>query len=208
VLHGYHGSAAILRPQMAQLAAAIPAEVELLYLDAPALSAGDFGWWHEGFRGWERTRDWALELLCAGPRIDGIFGFGQGAALTGLLAALRESCPRRRRAPHHPAPASRRLPHASSRCVWMWHPAPSFVQGATSIRFSAPVAERGGRGATTRGRAWRGGNGDAVGKAGRVIPRIVPSHDSLLLAGRFTDPLVIEHPGGHVIPGDDAVTTP
>ncbi len=73
-LHGYHGSGAILRRQMAPLAAAIPANVELVYVDAPSLSAGDFGWWHEGFRGWERTRDWAVELLPAGPRIDGIFG--------------------------------------------------------------------------------------------------------------------------------------
>jgi hypothetical protein len=37
---------------------------------------------------------------------------------------------------------------------------------------------------------------------------IVPRRDSLLLADRFADPLVIEHPGGHVIPGDSAVTAP
>ena len=34
-LHGYHGSGAILRRQMAPLAAAIPAYVELVYVDAP-----------------------------------------------------------------------------------------------------------------------------------------------------------------------------
>jgi Serine hydrolase (FSH1) len=90
-LHGYHGSAAILRGQMAPLAAALPLNVELVYVDAPSLASGDFGWWHEGFRGWERTRDWAVELLRTGPRIDGIFGFSQGAALTGLLAALRDT---------------------------------------------------------------------------------------------------------------------
>ena len=32
-------------------------------------------------------------MLRTGPRIDGIFGFSQGAALTGLLAALRDSDP-------------------------------------------------------------------------------------------------------------------
>src|SRR6202167_2942950 len=89
-LHGYHGSGAILRRQMPPLAEAIPASVELVYVDAPSLSEGDFGWWHEGFRGWERTRDWAVEALRAGPRIDGIFGSSEGAALTGLLAALRD----------------------------------------------------------------------------------------------------------------------
>src|ERR1700731_5238253 len=92
-LHGYHGSAAILRRQMAPLAAAIGPHAELAYVDAPSLAHGDFGWWPEGFRGWERTRDWAVELLRTGPRIDGIFGFSQGAALTGLLAALRDSRP-------------------------------------------------------------------------------------------------------------------
>jgi hypothetical protein len=37
---------------------------------------------------------------------------------------------------------------------------------------------------------------------------IVPRRDSLLLADRFADPLVIEHPGGHLIPGESRVTTP
>jgi len=92
-LHGYHGSAAILRQQMAPLAAAIGPHAELVYVDAPSLAQGDFGWWHEGFSGWESTRDWAVELLRSGPPFDGIFGFSQGAALTGLLAGLRDSQP-------------------------------------------------------------------------------------------------------------------
>jgi pimeloyl-ACP methyl ester carboxylesterase len=89
-LHGYHGSAAILRRQMTPVAAAVPADVELVFVDAPTLATGDFVWWHDGFRGWERTRDWAVELFGA-HRFDGVFGFSQGAALTGLLAALRET---------------------------------------------------------------------------------------------------------------------
>src|SRR5487761_1860717 len=128
-LHGYHGSAAILRRQMAPLAATILPNVELVYVDAPSLSAGDFGWWHEGFSGWERTRDWAVELV-RDTRIDGIFGFSQGAALTGLLAALRDSSP-------------------------------------------APL-----------------------------------SFEFAIMVGGFARPLVIEHDGGHVIPGDSAVTEP
>src|SRR5260370_10417536 len=90
-LHGYHGTGAILRRQMAPLAAALPPNVELVYVDAPSLATGDFGWWHEGFTGWERTRDWVVELLRTSPRFDGAFGFSQGAALTGLLAALQDS---------------------------------------------------------------------------------------------------------------------
>jgi fermentation-respiration switch protein FrsA (DUF1100 family) len=37
---------------------------------------------------------------------------------------------------------------------------------------------------------------------------IVPRRDSLRLADRFADPLVLEHPGGHVIPGDPVVAGP
>jgi fermentation-respiration switch protein FrsA (DUF1100 family) len=89
-LHGYHGSAAVLRRQIAPLAAVLPADVELVFVDAPSLARGDFGWWHDGLLGWERTRDWAIELL-SDQQFDVIFGFSQGAALAGMLAAVRES---------------------------------------------------------------------------------------------------------------------
>jgi predicted esterase len=173
-LHGYHGTGAILRRQMAPLAAAIPPNVELVYPDAPSLAAGDFGWWHDGFRGWERSRDWALELLRTAPRIDGIFGFSQGAALTGLLAALRDS-------DSWPAPP--------------WFDFAIMVGGFTSTlpqhahlfprKLTAPSVH-------------------VTGRADMIVPR----RDSLMLADRFADPLVIEHPGGHVIPSDSAVTAP
>ena len=171
-LHGYHGSGAILRRQMAPLGAAIPANVELVYVDAPSLSTGDFGWWHEGFRGWERTRDWAVELLRTGPRIDGIFGFSQGAALTGLLAALRDS-----RAP------ALRLEFA----IMVGGFTSTMPQHAELFRHKLTVP--------------------SVHVAGRA-DAIVPRRDSLLLADRFADPLIIEPPGGHVIPADSAVTAP
>jgi pimeloyl-ACP methyl ester carboxylesterase len=170
-LHGYHGSAAILRRQMAPLAAAIPPNVELVYADAPSLSAGDFGWWHEGFSGWERTRDWAVELVGSSP-VDGIFGFSQGAALTGLLAALRDSSP-----------------------------APLSFEFAIMVGgFTSTMPQHAGlfpRKLTV----------PSVHVTGRS-DAIVPIRDSLLLAGRFARPLVIEHDGGHVIPGDTAVTEP
>ncbi|HEX3611764.1 MAG TPA: hypothetical protein VHU88_08775 [Sporichthyaceae bacterium] len=91
-LHGYHGSAQILRQQIAPLSAALPADTEVVLVDAPSLSHGDFGWWHDGFRGWERTRDAVLDLA-AQERFDGVFGFSQGAALAGLLCALQQSDP-------------------------------------------------------------------------------------------------------------------
>jgi pimeloyl-ACP methyl ester carboxylesterase len=36
---------------------------------------------------------------------------------------------------------------------------------------------------------------------------IIPMRDSLSLADRFADPVIIEHPCGHVIPDDPAITT-
>jgi hypothetical protein len=90
-LHGYHGSAAVLRRQMGPFVAAMPASVEIVYVDAPSLAAGDFGWWHAGSGGWERTRAWATRLFREAGGFDGVFGFSQGAALTGLLAGLQET---------------------------------------------------------------------------------------------------------------------
>jgi len=171
-LHGYHGSGAILRRQMAPLAAAVPPNVEFVYVDAPSLSRGDFGWWHEGFSGWERTRDWVAELLRTGPRTDGIFGFSQGAALTGLLAAL---------------PDSRAAPVEFEFAVMVGGFTSFMPQHAGLFRHKLTVP--------------------SVHVTGRADV-IVPTRDSLLLAGRFADPLVIEHSGGHVIPSDRAVAGP
>ena len=171
-LHGYHGSGAILRSQMTSLAGAMPAGVEFMYVDAPSLSAGDFGWWHEGFSGWERSRDWVIEWLSAAPRIDGLLGFSQGAALTGLLAALRDS-----------------------------HP------GALDFEFAIMVggftsdlpkhAELFRHKLTTP-------SVHVIGRRDVIVPR----KDSLRLAGRFADPLVLDHPGGHTVPGHGAVAGP
>ncbi len=143
-----------------------------MYVDAPALSSGGFGWWHDGFRGWERTRDWAAGLLRTAPRFDGIFGFSQGAALTGLLAALSDSDPSR-----------------------PWFDFAIMVGGFTSTmpqhaglfrhKLTVPSVH-------------------VTGRADMIVPR----RDSLLLADRFADPLVVEHPGGHVIPAGTAVTAP
>lgn len=90
-LHGYHGSADILRMQMRSLVSEMPANVEFVYVDAPSLASGDFGWWHDGFRGWDLTLAWAIDLFDSQPRFDGIFGFSQGAALAGLLAGVNEA---------------------------------------------------------------------------------------------------------------------
>src|SRR2546430_4930794 len=88
-LHGYHGSAKVLRSQMEPLTEGLESDVEFVYVDAPSLSTGDFGWWHLNFSGWERTRDWAVSLFQREPHFDGVFGFSQRAALTSLLVRMR-----------------------------------------------------------------------------------------------------------------------
>ena len=173
-LHGYHGSGAILRDQIESLTTSLPANIELVYVDAPSRATGDFGWWHEGFDGWERTRDWAIELVCGGPRFDGIFGFSQGAALTGLLTAVQES---------GMAPPEFRFDFAI------------MVGGFTSDqpRHTEMLQHK----LTTP-------SVHVIGRSDVVIPR----KDSLRLADRFANPLIIEHPGGHIVPGNDAVAGP
>lgn len=168
-LHGYHGSAAILRRQIAPVAATLPADVELFFVDAPSLASGDFGWWHDGFRGWERIRDWGTELLRS-EHFDGVFGFSQGAALAGLLAALRDS-----------EPASVSFDFAIM--------VGGFTSSAPQHAHLFPSKLR----------------VPSVHVMGRV-DGIVPMRDSMLLAERFVDPVVIEHGGGHVIPDDPAIT--
>jgi hypothetical protein len=173
-LHGYHGTGAILRRQMAPLAGSIPADIEFVYTDAPSLASGSFGWWHEGFTGWERTRDWITSQLSTGPRIDGLFGFSQGAALTGLLAALRES---------PMAPGGLDFEFAI------------MVGGFTS--FLPQHADLYPRPLTIP-------SVHVIGRRDAIVPRSA----SLELAARFTDPLILEHGGGHVIPADRAVAEP
>jgi pimeloyl-ACP methyl ester carboxylesterase len=168
-LHGYQGSAAILRRQIAPVAAGLPADVELIFVDAPSLASGDYGWWHEGFRGWERTRDWVTDLMRA-ERFSGVFGFSQGAALTGLLAAL-----------HTSDPAAVAFDFAI------------MVGGFTSF---APQH------AHLFQSKLRMPSVHVIGRA----DVIVPMRDSLLLAERFVDPMIIEHGGAHVIPDDPAIT--
>jgi len=173
-LHGYHGSGAILRDQMESLTAALPANIEFAYVDAPSLATGDFGWWHEGFDGWQRTRDRVVELMCGGPRFDGVFGFSQGAALAGLLTAVQES---------GSAPAEFHFDFA-------------IMAGG----FTSDLPEH----AELLRHRLATPSVHVIGRRDVIVPR----KDSLRLAARFADPLIIEHPGGHIVPGHDAVARP
>ncbi len=171
-LHGYHGTADILRDQMRPLVQDLQPVAEFVYLDAPSLATGDFGWWHRNFRGWQRTRDWIVSLFGREPRFDGVFGFSQGAALTSLLVGLRSPDGR----------VSANTPLAFDFAV--------MVGG-----FRSDSADHDHLYAATE--SYTLPSLHIIGKA----DRIVPAQDSRILAAQFTSPTVLEHAGGHVIPG-------
>jgi pimeloyl-ACP methyl ester carboxylesterase len=169
-LHGYHGSAEILRRQLQPLVRDCPVPLDLCYVDAPSLADGDFGWWHLNFRGWERTRDWAVDLFAREPRFDGVFGFSQGAALAALLVGLR--------APAGQVTSERPLSF-------------DFAMMASGFRSDSPRhAELFARRDSFALPSFH--------LLSRSDP-IVATADSRALAEEFPAPVVVEHDGGHVI---------
>jgi predicted esterase len=168
-LHGYHGSAKILRNQMRPLAEGLDDAVEFVYVDAPSLSTGDFGWWHHNFRGWARTRDWAVSLFDRERPFDGVFGFSQGAALTSLLVGMR---------------ATDGLSFG-------------FAVMVGGFRSDSPVHEY----LYAESAAYTLPSLHMIGLADTVVP----ARDSRVLAAQFASPVVVEHPGGHVIASAPAV---
>jgi Serine hydrolase (FSH1) len=175
-LHGYHGSAQVLRQQITPLADALPSCVDLTFVDAPSLARGSFGWWHEGFTGWEDTRDWVADLV-AGRHFDGVIGFSQGAALTGLLLAAQETADDG----SDPGPLASRYEFGFGFGV--------MIGGFTSEEPKHAALFR---------RKLATPSLHVTGSA----DGIVPMRDSLRLAERFTDPVIVKHGGGHVIPAD------
>ena len=176
-LHGYHGNKQILRQQMDPLFHRL--EVDCVQVDAPSIAEGDFGWWRgnftsyrEGFRGWQRTRDWLARVFAEGPRFDGVFGFSQGAALVGLLPGLR-------------APDGR--PTDSTPLAF------DFAIAVGGFRSYAPEHE-------PLFAARAGYELPSLHIMGTSDP-IVSAADSRVLAEQFPSPVVLEHADGHVIPG-------
>lgn len=182
-LHGYHGSANILRQQMEPLFGDLRSAVDFVEVDAPAKAHGDFGWWHGNFpsshgafRNWDLTRDRIVELFEEEGPFDGVFGFSQGAALTGLLAGLR--------APD--GKVSARTPISFEFAIM----AGGFLSEAPAHQ-ELYAAKAG----------YRIPSIHLIGTSDLVVR---PA-DSLSLAGQFESPEILEHPGGHVISAAPAI---
>jgi acetyl esterase/lipase len=194
-LHGYHGSGRVLRSQMTSFAAGLEPLVELVFIDAPSTAVGDYGWWHavdreqdgpsddpgvdgprRHYKGWARTKDAIVAVFKAHGRFDGILGFSQGAALAGLLVGLR--------APPSGPTSERPLSFDFAIIV------SGFPSNDADL---ARLYER--RDAYVLPSLHLMGRSDGI----------VPIDDSRALARRFTDPVLVEHAGGHVVASDPAV---
>jgi len=194
-LHGYHGSAQVLRSQLGPLASGLEPLVDLVYVDAPSLVAGDFGWWHavteesdparddpgvngtrRHYKGWERTRAGIVSMFDRLGPFDGVLGFSQGAALTGLLVGLR-------------APDGRTTPERPLRFDF------AVMVGGFACRDPglARLYERTDSYALPSLHLFGRSDG------------IVPEQDSRELAAHFASPTLVEHAGGHVIASDPSV---
>jgi predicted esterase len=194
-LHGYHGSADTLRGQMRSLMTGFESFVDFVCVDAPSLAAGDFGWWHAvrddnpsargdagvghrrmRYKGWERTRDALISLVEREGPFDGVFGFSQGAALTGLLVGLR--------APSGAPTRQRPLSFDFAMMVGGFLSNDPSHAGLYEARDSFDLPSL-----------------HIIGRS----DGIVPSGDSRELAARFKNPLIVDHDGGHVIASDPSV---
>ena len=190
-LHGYHGSAKTLQLQMRPIAQGLEWLAEFVYVDAPSLAIGDFGWWHAvssdrsdakhaglgrsamRYKGWPKTKDWLVSLFLRSPPFDGVFGFSQGAALASLLVGLRN---------------------------------PREANAGISFDFAMMVggfASNDGSHADLYQRKAQYGlpSVHIFGTSDFVVPNSHSDH----LADFFKDPLILQHSGGHVVPGDPQV---
>jgi predicted esterase len=186
-LHGYHGSAKVLARQMHLLQQHLEHVAEFIYVDAPSLSHGDFGWWHAvehstqktgpgvghalvDYQGWATTYDWVLETFRTQGPFDGVLGFSQGAALTALLVGLR-------------APDAR--PGAQFPLAF------DFAIMIGGFLANDPVLQ-------SLYESKSSFDLPSVHVIGRT-DFVVPQRFSYNVAALFTRPLVLEHDGGHVI---------
>jgi predicted esterase len=189
-LHGYRGNARALHVQMRPFTQGSESLAEFVFVDAPSLARGSFGWWHavsnDGdskpagvgqptmrYEGWSETKAWLVSLFQQSAPFDGVFGFSQGAALTSLLVGLRNPCEAESRISFDFAMmvggfASRDGCHANLYQRKSEYDLPSVhIIGASDF--------------------------------------VVPSSDSDRLASLFREPLILRHSGGHVVPCDPQV---
>jgi pimeloyl-ACP methyl ester carboxylesterase len=188
-LHGYHGSASILREQTRGFTQGLEHLADFVYVDAPTLALGDFGWWHAKrkatafatrdpgvessvarYEGWSRTLDWVLATFEREGPFDGVFGFSQGAALAALLVGLRS--PDQMLMTHKPLVFGFAIMVGG-----FWASDPELAR-LYQVRQNYEIPSV-----------------HIIGRSDSVVP----SQNSRSIAELFPDPLVLEHNGGHIV---------
>ena len=192
-LHGYHGSGDVLRGQMGTLPSELADLADFIFVDAPSRIASDFGWWHavdaepdpasddpgvhgphRHYKGWARTRE-AIVALFQNEKFDGLFGFSQGAALSGLFTGMRAQSVATPERPLHFdfAILVSGFPSTDPKLATIY---------GNSDAYDIPSLHVLGR-----------------------VDSIVPVERTRALAAHFVNPIFAEHAGGHVIPSDARV---
>ncbi len=195
-LHGFRSSGRALQLQMRPLTNITPM-ADFTFINAPESPSGKSGWWRaiddepsaDGtvparvhYEGWARSRDAVLAFISEHGPFDGILGFSQGAAFAGVLVGLR-------------APDGRPTAERPLRIDF------AMLVGGFPSRDPdlARLYER--RDAYALPSLHMIGLSDAI----------VPAETSRALATHFIDPVLVEHPGGHVVatepPALERVTT-
>lgn len=190
-LHGYQGSADVLRDQMAILTDGMDSLATFVQVNAPSLAKGDFGWWHAirdesstnnkgpgvgpsaaRYVGWRDTCKWVVSLFEREGPFDGVFGFSQGAALTALLVGLRS----------HDGTTTERKPLTFDFAIMVG----AFLANDPDLACLYDSRE-----------SYALPSIHIIGRS----DRIVPGEYSRKVATKFKSPVVLEHDGGHVIAG-------
>ncbi len=130
---------------------------------------------HKHYKGWARTREAIVAWFEREGPFDGVFGFSQGAALTGLLVGLR--------APDGKKTAERPLAFDSAVMVGGFRSNDPEHASLYARRDSYDLP--------------------SLHMLGRA-DSIVPSASSRALAACFAGATLLEHDGGHVIANDPA----
>ena len=170
-LHGYHGSSTILDGQLRPLRDGLSTPMDFVTVDAPSIAAGDFGWWHGNIPGY---RDEFLGWRRTRDWLSELFD--RKGPFDGVLgfsqgAALAGLLPG----------LSAIEPRIRLRFAIM----------AGGFRSEAPEHQD----LFARREAYDIPSFHIIGDTDTVVH----PDDSRHLAEAFTSPMVVSHPGGHVI---------
>jgi len=178
-LHGYHGNSTILRSQVQPLKEGVSVPVDFVTVDAPSLAAGDFGWWHGDIPGYrDEFQGWSR------TRDWLAWLFETNGPFDGVLGFSQG------------AALAGLLPGLSAVETRIHL---GFVIMAGGFRSQAPEH----RELFARREAYGIPSFHIIGDTDTVVR---PA-DSRHLASAFTSPVIVSHPGGHVIGATPHITS-